>query len=564
MNQAGSAPSDLAALNNSSSDAALLEQFVSGHRPEAFTELVRRHLGLVYRAALRQVGDADLAEDVAQTVFTDLARKAASLRGRETLSGWLHTSTRYAALKARRSQQRRQVREQETYAMHSAPSDSIEWNRLRPVIDDALHTLAQSDRDVVLLRFFGGRSYSEIGSQIGLPEDTVRVRVNRALEKLARTLRKRGVVSTAAALAVALGAEPTASIPIRLAAQLSSGALAGAVVGAGTIVATTWLAILATAGAVTAGGIAVHQTRERSRLEAELADAIRGRAQLAERLRSTGEKLSRATHQAAAEAADTASLLTAISRMNAPSNDAKANAKAPSEDEVKARFARAQKLDREGHWEEALPEYVWCFDEGMVRIQSYSGVRRSFLTSALGRLAQKFPDARVAIEARIAQAEQSMSASKNNFDAASDYAALNHALDQDDRTLAYYERLSADDPRRTVLGGGYLYDSFVSSKRYEDAVQSRPYERTLQTFTLMSGQLATGAIPAAALPGMRSKMIEDAAKSVEALAGAGDLAHAREFAAKVLALDPSPTTQSLLQTHAARAGHPEVAPQSAP
>ena len=73
-------------------DPELLATFARTNSEDAFAELVRRHVSLVYSAALRQVGgDAHLAQDVAQTVFTDLARKAAALARRESLTGWLYT-----------------------------------------------------------------------------------------------------------------------------------------------------------------------------------------------------------------------------------------------------------------------------------------------------------------------------------------------------------------------------------------------------------------------------------------------------------------------------------------
>src|ERR1035437_5562021 len=77
------------------SDSELLARFARSRSEDAFAELVRRHVNLVYSAALRQVGgDGHLAQDVAQTVFSDLARKAPALARRATLTGWLYTSAR--------------------------------------------------------------------------------------------------------------------------------------------------------------------------------------------------------------------------------------------------------------------------------------------------------------------------------------------------------------------------------------------------------------------------------------------------------------------------------------
>ena len=182
----------------------LLQRYVADRSEPAFTELVRQHIDLVYSAALRQVnGDATTAQDVTQAVFTDLARKAPRLLRHLSLTGWLYTSTRYLCAKARRTEQRRVAREQEAYTMnqllHSTDSDPA-WQELRPVLDEAMHDLSADDREAVLLRFFEQRSLAEIGTRLGLTEDTARKRVARALDKLRAGLARRGITSTVAAL----------------------------------------------------------------------------------------------------------------------------------------------------------------------------------------------------------------------------------------------------------------------------------------------------------------------------------------------------------------------------
>ena len=75
-------------MNEITPDAELLRRYAEEKSEAAFAELVRRHLDLVYSTALRQLaGDTHLAQDVAQSVFTDLARKAPSLAGRAALAG---------------------------------------------------------------------------------------------------------------------------------------------------------------------------------------------------------------------------------------------------------------------------------------------------------------------------------------------------------------------------------------------------------------------------------------------------------------------------------------------
>jgi len=214
-------------------DGELLNSYVRDRSESAFAELVTRHIHLVHSAALRQVnGDAHLAEDVTQSVFTVLARKAPKLLAHTSLTGWLYTSTRFVAATIRRTEQRRITREQEAHAMNAIfaqPDNTPDWSHLKPVLDEAMHELEEPDREAVLLRHFQNHSYAEIGVRIGLSENAARMRVERALEKLHRILAKQGVALTAVALAGLLAANAVMAAPAGLAARVVSDALAGTV-----------------------------------------------------------------------------------------------------------------------------------------------------------------------------------------------------------------------------------------------------------------------------------------------------------------------------------------------
>lgn len=209
-------------------DEVLLSAFVRERSEAAFQALVERHAGLVYASALRQTRDAQLAEDVAQAVFTLLARKAVSLRSNTVLSGWLFQTTRFVAARALRTEHRRRNREQEALAMQQlhADSDSDLWARLAPIIDDALHQLGTTDRDALLLRFVEGRSLREVGTALGVTEEAAKKRVTRAIEKLRLILGRGGVAATAAALGASLSGHAAPVPPAATVAALGLRALA--------------------------------------------------------------------------------------------------------------------------------------------------------------------------------------------------------------------------------------------------------------------------------------------------------------------------------------------------
>lgn len=216
----------------------LLADYAETGSEEAFRQLVEAYVGMVHGSALRMVqGNTPLAEDIAQTVFTDLARKAKSLSAKVVVGGWLHRRTCFAAKNALRSEARRAHREREAVEMNFANADeALAW--AGPALDEAIDELEAADREAIVLRFFERWQFRAIGEALGTSEGAAQKRVERALEKLRGLLRRRGVALSAAALALAVSGVSASAAPAGLAAAVSSSALAGAHTGAGATMST--------------------------------------------------------------------------------------------------------------------------------------------------------------------------------------------------------------------------------------------------------------------------------------------------------------------------------------
>lgn len=210
-------------------DAELLRSYADDRSEAAFGELVRRHVDLIYSAALRRLGgDTHLAEDVCQKVFVALARQAGSLTDRAVLTGWLYTTCKFVAAEAVRTERRRRAREQAVFVMHELWENSetdADWEKLRPVLDEAMDQLNERDREALLLRFFENRPLAEVGGKLAVSEEAARKRVDRALEKLRSLLADRGIGSTSVAIGVLLANQTVVAAPEAWAAAMATSAM---------------------------------------------------------------------------------------------------------------------------------------------------------------------------------------------------------------------------------------------------------------------------------------------------------------------------------------------------
>jgi RNA polymerase sigma factor (sigma-70 family) len=258
-------------------DNALLREYAERNSEEAFAEIIKRHVNMVYSVALRHTRNPLQAEEITQAVFVILAQKSRHLGRRVILSGWLYQTARLASVTFIRSEIRRARREQEahmqTIVNENEPGD---WAQIGPLLDTAMTELNETERHAVVLRYFDGKSMKEVGGALGTTEDAAKKRVNRAVEKLQKFFLKRGIDSTAEAIVGAISTNAVQAAPVALAqsvtiAALAKGAAASGSITAlikGTLKAMTWIKIKIAAVAsvgvlLAAGGVtAVYETQK--------------------------------------------------------------------------------------------------------------------------------------------------------------------------------------------------------------------------------------------------------------------------------------------------------------
>jgi len=207
-------------------DNQLIAEFNACRSEEAFAALVRQHVNLVFATALRQVGDAGAAEEITQNVFVALAQAAGKLGSHPTIAGWLHQTALNKSREWLRSELRRRKREQVAVNLDlaRAEGDSV-WSSLVPLLDEALLELREPDRLAVILHFMEGQTFHEVGSALGIGEDTARKRVNRCLGQLTHFFRRRGFAAPALVAGAPLFTLSSHAAPAGLAASATSAGL---------------------------------------------------------------------------------------------------------------------------------------------------------------------------------------------------------------------------------------------------------------------------------------------------------------------------------------------------
>ncbi len=223
------------------SDGELLERFAARRDEVAFEMLVRRHGPMVMRLCRRLLHHWQDAEDVFQATFLVLARKASTIRKRESVSSWLHGVAYRLAAKVR-------ARARQTTPPTLRPGEEpardlaadLSWKEVRAVLDEELHRLPAKYRPPLLLHYLEGLTQEETARRLGCSLSTLKRRLERGREFLRGRLTRRGVVP-AAPLVLALLAEglAPAGVPpalrdatVRAAVVFAAGGQAAGVISA--------------------------------------------------------------------------------------------------------------------------------------------------------------------------------------------------------------------------------------------------------------------------------------------------------------------------------------------
>ena len=180
------------------SDAQLLASWIAGE-PSAFDGLVHRHQSALLRHARALLGDRRGGEDVVQEAFLRLAQKPPQIppaaqgdreAERAVLASWLHRVTRNLCMDSLRSETRRKRREEEVAACEATAGglDAVEAGDTREAVEKSLSLLPQEQREVLVLRLFGERSYKEIAEITGKKIGTVGWMISVGLQALSKEL----------------------------------------------------------------------------------------------------------------------------------------------------------------------------------------------------------------------------------------------------------------------------------------------------------------------------------------------------------------------------------------
>ena len=187
---------DSAAAQPATPDS-LIEQCLAGDQI-AWEQIVRQNWRKVFNVAYKFVGKHDEAEDLTQDIFLKIFKALKTFDRRANFQTWIISISRNLCIDHYRSVRKERqtiARDVDSSELQPATADrgpyaQAEHQDLRAQLRQALETLPVTLRTAVVLRDLQELSYQEIADRLGLPEGTVKSRINRGRIELAHQLRR--------------------------------------------------------------------------------------------------------------------------------------------------------------------------------------------------------------------------------------------------------------------------------------------------------------------------------------------------------------------------------------
>ena len=280
--------------------------------------------------------------------------------------------------------------------------------------------------------------------------------------------------------------------------------------------------------------------------------------EIREKLAALEKKFAAEAQRAEAVESDNAALEGAVKTAQAALE--KPSSLATTRERFSERLKRAVVLEKEGDPEVARRELLWCLDVAITQPGLLAGGQLVSIMSALRKLSEREPAVLMDLRERFESGKRRV-LSGDDAGPLAVMGMIARALKDDQAMVAVFDAIPDAGPRRKIAAV-YAVEGLIAAKRYEDVLtvqnygmMSSAFERT--TAGWLEG-LASAKNPERARAAGRSYVVTIAARNIEVLAGAGDIAHARELAGRLLAFDGSEATRALLQKHLERAGRGEL------
>ena len=179
----------------------ILDELNMVHRAQkgdaaAFGQLVETYQGQVYRLVLHMgLSPAD-AEEAAQEAFLAAWKGLPRFRGDSRFSTWLYQLATHAAIDLIRREKKHQnntdIEDAVLVDGAASPQETVEKQETADTVQAALQVLSHQAREILLLRYQAELGYEEIATVLGLPNGTVKSRINRAKAQLKEALLRQG------------------------------------------------------------------------------------------------------------------------------------------------------------------------------------------------------------------------------------------------------------------------------------------------------------------------------------------------------------------------------------